>query len=437
MFVGVSALLCLGASDESALLWHLPTAQLPCESSLAVDARDDILVVDAAGVERISRDGKRLGRSAGVAQNPDNFALSPSTFNGTTYVPGRDALVALQNGNVLWSAPSPGAAFTGSASVSHDGSLLYVGCGWDSDCEAVTALDARTGKRAWRFAPRGTYAANLHTVWAKPTVADDGTVLACDFGGHLFALDGRTGAERWRFTEAHDPTGDYANEAWASVALTDDGHLIFTSNLGWIRKLRVADGAEVRRAGWPLAPSLRAHDAAGKPQQRDPIIFSAPVVGADGTIYVNGENWCVYAISRDGAIKWHRCDFCSWGTAGMLLRADGTLVFGADLPVGANASCPAYVGGCDPPSPGKQAHLIVLDAATGARRWAAPIPGMRTFVCNEQIPNILSDGTLVVSGGTYGGVSAFRGGAPLSKAAAWAKYGADAGLSGRRARKEI
>jgi len=59
-------------------------------------------------------------------------------------------------------------------------------------------------------------------------------------------------------------------------------------------------------------------------------------------------------------------------------------------------------------------------------------PHMRTFVCNEQIPNILSHGTLLVSGGTYGGVSAFRGGAPLSTTAAWPKYGGDAALTGRR-----
>ena len=57
---------------------------------------------------------------------------------------------------------------------------------------------------------------------------------------------------------------------------------------------------------------------------------------------------------------------------------------------------------------------------------------MLTHWHDEFIPNILSDGTLVVSGGTYGGVSAFRGGAPLSKTAAWPKYGGDAALTGRR-----
>ena len=99
--------------------------------------------------------------------------------------------------------------------------------------------------------------------------------------------------------------------------------------------------------------------------------------------------------------------------------------------VNGNVTCPVHRG-CDPPA--GQAHLIVLDAATGDRRWAAPIPSMKTFVCNEQIPNILSDGTLVVSGGTYGGVrlSWWRA---ARKTAAWPKYGGDAALTGRRSRR--
>ena len=49
-----------------------------------------------------------------------------------------------------------------------------------------------------------------------------------------------------------------------------------------------------------------------------------------------------------------------------------------------------------------------------------------------QLVEFLSDGTLVISGGTYSGLSAFKGGAPLSRSAPWPKYGGDAQLSGRR-----
>ena len=116
----------------------------------------------------------------------------------------------------------------------------------------------------------------------------------------------------------------------------------------------------------------------------------------------------------------------------MLLRADASLIFVADLPTGGATSCPPYATGCDNSSPLKQGHLIALSAASGDVLWSAPIPGMRTLVCNKQIPNILRDGTLVISGGTFGGVTAFRGGAPLSRAAPWPKYGADPALTGRR-----
>ena len=220
---------------EARLLWHLPTAQLPCESSLAVDGQDHIVVANSSRVFRISPEGKLLW-SRPVSQTTDNFALTPSmTSDGACFVPGKDELAAVEpTGDVRWRAPVPSgaASFTGSPSLSSDEGLLYVGCGWNADCEAVTALNTDSGDQVWRFAPNGTYAANMHTFWAKPTVADDGTVLVCDFGGYLFALDGKSGVERWRFVEAKDPTGDYANEAWSSVALTNDGHLIFTSNLG-------------------------------------------------------------------------------------------------------------------------------------------------------------------------------------------------------------
>ena len=63
-------------------------------------------------------------------------------------------------------------------------------------------------------------------------------------------------------------------------------------------------------------------------------------------------------------MKWKNCDFCSWGSAGMLLRADGTLVVAADLPVGGSLVCPEYKDGCQPygdGNGGKEGHVVVLD----------------------------------------------------------------------------
>lgn len=172
---------------ESHLLWHLSTDKLPPGSSLAVDEHDHILVTSSTDISRLSPRGERLWRRH-IVQNGQDFAVSPSTgLHGTTFVPGRTELAAINAaGSVLWRTPSiDGSAFTGSPSLSLNGSTVIVGCGWDTDCEAITAFDTRTGRQLWRFAPHGTYTPNQHTFWAKPTIAADGTVLVCDYGGYL------------------------------------------------------------------------------------------------------------------------------------------------------------------------------------------------------------------------------------------------------------
>ena len=59
---------------------------------------------------------------------------------------------------------------------------------------------------------------------------------------------------------------------------------------------------------------------------------------------------------------------------------------------------------------------------------------MNTFVCDEQMLNVMDDGTILVTGGTHGGgVFAFRGdGGTLDLAAPTPKYGFDPGLTGCR-----
>mmetsp|Transcript_34570 Transcript_34570/g.80102 ORF Transcript_34570/g.80102 Transcript_34570/m.80102 type:complete len:265 (-) Transcript_34570:258-1052(-) len=190
-----------------------------------------------------------------------------------------------------------------------------------------------------------------------------------------------------------------------------------SSNLGWIRQFETATGAEITTDGWPIAPRERANDT--NPERTyDPIIFSSPVIDSRGYVYIAAENQCVYGIDPEGEIKWQNCDFCSWASAGALLLDDGTLIVGADLPVVDGDECPAFVDGCDPPVYDKQGHLVALNTRTGEREWNVPIPNMHTFTCNEQIPNVLSDGTLIISGGTYGGLHAFTSpGAQLDRTA--------------------
>ena len=73
----------------------------------------------------------------------------------------------------------------------------------------------------------------------------------------------------------------------------------------------------------------------------------------------------------------------------------------------------------------------LLSQTTGERIWTADIPGMNTFVCDEQMLNILDDGMIIISGGTHGGgVFAFSGSSPIDLNAPTPKYGMDQMLTG-------
>ena len=95
--------------------------------------------------------------------------------NELVLAPGLDEVVALNasTGARVWAVPAQDGdwvtSFTSSASFSRDGTLAYVGCGWDSalnnDCEVLTAVDLTSGEVAWRFAPQNTTAVNHHTFW--------------------------------------------------------------------------------------------------------------------------------------------------------------------------------------------------------------------------------------------------------------------------------
>jgi outer membrane protein assembly factor BamB len=61
----------------------------------------------------------------------------------------------------------------------------------------VYALDADTGKLAWKFKTGDV-------VHASPAIADD-TLFIGSWDSYFYALDARTGAQRWRFKTGEDP----------------------------------------------------------------------------------------------------------------------------------------------------------------------------------------------------------------------------------------
>ena len=316
------ALWFVASASAKRLKWTFrPNATLPCESSVAVRGRD-VFVADAASVYRLDgASGGLVWRAAAPNDADGSFSPSVAARRGgaVVVVPTASSLRAFDadSGAELWSVPAPeGLPLDGCASFLSDGSVAFATGSWGDDANGgVVAVDAATGAARWRFdVPRSEPTRSTRGIWAKPLVFNDTTVVVGDFGGRLWALDAATGRARWSFQERRDATGLYGDEIWAPVAVTPRNELVFTSNLGWIRKLDPASGAELVADAWPVAPARRANDSAS-PLAGDPIVFSAPLVDAAGTVYVAAENWCVYAFAADGTAAWRNCDFCSWGSA--------------------------------------------------------------------------------------------------------------------------
>jgi alcohol dehydrogenase (cytochrome c) len=87
-------------------------------------------------------------------KNLDWFELGKSFYGGTTKTAtiegGGKSLRALdlQTGRLAWEVPNVGGSVTASGVVSTAGGLVFYG---DNTGGAFIAVDARTGRRLWRF----------------------------------------------------------------------------------------------------------------------------------------------------------------------------------------------------------------------------------------------------------------------------------------------
>ena len=109
-------------------------------------------------------------------------------------------------------------------------------------------------------------------------------------------------------------------------------------------------------------------------------IYTAPVIGADGTIYFGSDDSNVYAIDgKTGLLKWSYATL-SYVESSPAIGSDGTI----------------YIGGDD-------ANIYALNGATGALKWS-----FTTGSFIDSSPAIGTDGTVYV-GSTDGNVYALNG----------------------------
>lgn len=98
-------------------------------------------------------------------------------------------------------------------------------------------------------------------------------------------------------------------------------------------------------------------------------VYSSPVIGADGTVYVGSQDCKLYAINPDGSLKWSYTAG-SWLLSSPAIGADGTV----------------YIG-----SVAGDSKLYAIDPA-GALKWTYQMGGAITYSC----PAIATSGTVYV-----------------------------------------
>lgn len=236
----------------------------------------------------------------------------------------------------------------------------------------VTALSQRNGSQLWQV--------NLGApIRATPTLRGRRLYVASDAA--LVALDARTGRELWRaaFGPERSPRLEIHQEGskwdhYSSSAAVDDQLAVVGSRDGCVHAFDVGDGAErwssctedlitatpvltgeaVYYAGYDgRAYAVARSDGRRLWQYETHQAIPRDVVLAGDNVIVGSRTYDLFAINaRSGQRAWQRHVWYSWIDAPPVL-ADGRL----------------YVGMSD------AVHVFAFDAATGARVWAAPVPG--------------------------------------------------------------
>ena len=183
-----------------------------------------------------------------------------------------DVSILAHEGCVLWSLgftdpenPADSADFSLNTFAIGSDNTVYIAC----DYGAIIAR--KPSGSIWKLV-----LPNLDKFTAAPVLADDGTILIGCSNDSVYALN-PDGTVKWA-----DSVG---GQVWATGALGADGTAYFQTADSMVLALR-SDGT----TAWTF-PSGGGN--------------SAPVVGADGTVYAVNQDGMVYAINpADGSQKW-------------------------------------------------------------------------------------------------------------------------------------
>ncbi|RLD45256.1 MAG: hypothetical protein DRI89_01530 [Bacteroidetes bacterium] len=242
----------------------------------------------------------------------DLFASPALGLDGTLYITDRTARLNAINGDGSrkWRFETPfeyGSSYS-SPSIGHDGTI-YFSMGW--------SLEGLYYQRIYAVNPDGTEkwlyqtdnASGMYGGFASPAIGSDGTLFVSGSGEYFLALN-PDGTEKWRF---------HAGAFCSNAAIGADGTVYFSAgrDLGHVYALNPVTGEQVWKTAALLGESLS---------------YTAPAVGADGTIYVRmGDR--IYALNPvDGSEKFNVYSMGEGTYSSPVISPDGTLYLGRGYP---------------------------------------------------------------------------------------------------------
>jgi arabinan endo-1,5-alpha-L-arabinosidase len=297
--------------------------------------------------------------------------------------------------------------FATTPAISADGSRLYAGGGEnDYPCDHFYCIDTDDGSLVWTYEM-------IH----PPQQVEDGNYTRGFLGGASIGPKGNIFiASMHGWLVSLSDNGDSYTENWAynvgaemrMPPSIDSGGYIYvgsSSTGGYVHKV---DSQTGKSAGgnWPVKTNASE-------------VFANISIGNDGTIFVNSEDYSLWAFNPDGTVKWNNVKFDHWGSD-PLIRENGTIIVTSQINGAARVVC-------------------IRDAGDkGIIEWASgSICDSLAF--NESNVNIGPDGTIYVHSGVYPPVALFavRGnGQGLSKTSPWPKYMGNIQNNGRPAIKD-
>jgi outer membrane protein assembly factor BamB len=231
----------------------------------------------------------------------------------------------------------------------------------------------------------------FHGYLGGAIIANNGTIYLTSQHGWLISLtdDENSYTENW--------VCKIGAEMRMPPAMDANGFLyVGDSEKGQVHKVYSNTGIE-EGGNWPVSVNTDSNEKGE--------VFANIAIGPDGTIYVNSEDERIWAINKDGTIKWNNIQFEVWGSD-PLIRDDGKIIVVSQIKDAARVTC------------------IRDDGIAGVIEWTSN-PVSKTLLLNETNVNIAPDGTILVHSGEHQPQALFAlvgNGMGLSTTSPWPKY---------------